>query len=100
MATNKSYEELQGEAKTILMKWQPLLEKCGHLETLEEKLILANTLEKLKQRAIGEKGKDYILDPEESLNVVNSTGMKRLVVEYDDNGELVVSRQRLDWVND
>ena len=51
MTTEKTYDELGKEANSILIKWQPLLEKCGHLETLDEKLILANTLEKLKQKA-------------------------------------------------
>jgi hypothetical protein len=50
------------------------------------------------QDANGEQ--DYVLKPDETLNVVNTTGTKRLVVEYDDNGELGVMRQRLDWVND
>ena len=102
MATNdKSYGELQEEVRKLLIKWQPLMDKCGHLENLDEKLIFANTLEKLSQKAQGViKGKDYVLDPDETLNVVNTTGTKRLVVEYDDNGELGTVRQRLDWVND
>lgn len=100
MATDKSYGELQEEVRKLLIKWQPLIDKCGHLEELDEKLLLANTLEKLSQKAQGVKGKDYVLDPDETLNVVNTTGTKRLVVEYDDNGELGTVRQRLDWVND
>ena len=93
MATEKSYGELQADVKKTLEKWAPLIEKCGHLETLDEKLIFANILEKMS-------GQDYVLKPDESLNVVNTTGTKRLVVDYDDNGELGVRRQRLDWVND
>ena len=100
MATDKSYGELQAEVKQTLEKWAPLIEKCGHLENLDEKLILANILEKMSKKSSGAKGQDYVLEPDESLNVVNTTGTKRLVVEYDDNGELGVMRQRLDWVND
>ena len=100
MATDKSYGELQAEVKQTLEKWAPLIEKCGHLEDLDEKLMLANILEKMSKKSSGAKGQDYVLDPDESLNVVNTTGTKRLVVEYDDNGELGVRRQRLDWVND
>ena len=100
MATEKSYGELQAEVKQTLEKWAPLIEKCGHLENLDEKLILANILEKMSKKSSGAKGKDYVLDPDETLNVVNTTGTKRLVVEYDDNGELGTVRQRLDWVND
>lgn len=100
MATDKSYGELQEEVRKLLIKWQPLMDKCGHLENLDEKLLLVNTLEKLSQKAQGVKGKDYVLEPNETLNIVNTTGTKRLVVEYDDNGELGTVRQRLDWVND
>lgn len=100
MATEKSYGELQADVKKTLEKWSPLIEKCGHLENLDEKLIFANILEKMSQKSQDAKGKDYILEPDETLNVVNTTGTKRLVVEYDDNGELGVMRQRLDWVND
>lgn len=96
----KSYADLQEEARKIIVKWQPLLEKCGHLESLEEKLVFCNTLEKLSQKSREALGSDYILDPDQTLNVVNQTGTKRLVVQYDDNGELVVQRQRKDWVND
>ena len=101
MATEKSYGELQADVKKTLEKWAPLIEKCGHLETLDEKLIFANILEKMSQKSQDANGgQDYVLKPDESLNVVNTTGTKRLVVDYDDNGELGVRRQRLDWVND
>ena len=53
MATDKSYSELREDIKKILEKWQPILERCGHLEELEEKLFLANTLEALKNEAHG-----------------------------------------------
>ena len=101
MATEKSYGELQADVKKTLEKWAPLIEKCGHLETLDEKLIFANILEKMSQKSQDANGgQDYVLKPDETLNVVNTTGTKRLVVEYDDNGELGVCRQRKDWVND
>jgi hypothetical protein len=100
MATDKSYAELKDDTKRILEKWQPILERCGHLEELEEKLFLANTLEALKNKAAGATNGDYVLSRDQDLNVVNYNGTKRLVVGYDDNGELGVCRQRLDWVND
>jgi len=99
MADDKSYFELKEDASKLIKKWQPILDKCGHLENLDEKLLLVNTLENLRNKAMGGSG-DYILAPDQELNVVNQTGTKRLVVSYDDNGELGVCHQRLDWVND
>jgi hypothetical protein len=100
MATDKSYAELKDDTAKILSKWAPIFEKCGHLEDLDQKLFLANTLEALRSKAAGATNGDYVLSRDQELNVVNYDGTKRLVVSYDDNGELGVSRQRLDWVND
>lgn len=100
MATDKSYAELKDDTAKILSKWAPIFEKCGHLEDLDQKLFLANTLEALRNKAVGATNGDYVLSRDQELNVVNYNGTKRLVVGYDDNGELGVSRQRLDWVND
>lgn len=100
MATDKSYAELKDDAAKILSKWTPIFEKCGHLEDLDEKLFLANTLEALRNKVSGANTGDYVLSRDQELNVVNYDGTKRLVVSYDDNGELGVCRQRKDWVND
>ena len=99
MADDKSYSELKDDDAKLLKKWQLILDKCGHLEDLDEKLLLVNTLENLRNKAMSGSG-DYVLAPDQELKVVNQTGTKRLVVSYDDNGELGVLRQRKDWVND
>ena len=74
MATDKSYAELKDDTKRILEKWQPILDRCGHLEELEEKLFLANTLEKLTSKAQGVQGTDYVLPDGGTLNVVDQYG--------------------------
>jgi hypothetical protein len=99
MATDKSYAELKDDTKRILEKWQPILERCGHLEELEEKLFLANTLEKLTSKAQDVQGIDYVLPDGGTLNVIDQTGTHRLVIEYDDNLVLCANRQHKDWVN-
>ena len=99
MAIEKSYAELQGEMKKTLKKWQPILERCGHLEELEEKLFLANTLESLKNKAQGVQGIDYVLPNDGTLNVIDQTGTNRLVIEYDDDGVLCANRQHKAWVD-
>lgn len=99
MATAKTYENLQDDVKKTLMKWQPLIEKCGHLETLDEKLLLANTLEKLASKAQGVQGPDYVLSHGETLNVVDQSGTNRFVLEYDDNCVLCANHQHKDWVD-
>ena len=99
MTSDKSYAELQGEMKKTFEKWQPILERCGHLEELEEKLFLANTLEALKNKAQGVQGIDYVLPDGGTLNVIDQTGTHRLVIEYDDNLVLCANRQHKDWVN-
>ena len=100
MATAKTYEDLQDEVKKTLMKWQPLIERCGHLETLEEKLVFCNTLEKLSQKSREALGSDYILDPDQTLNVVNQTGTKRMVVSILPDGDFHFIRQHKDWIDD
>ena len=44
METDKSYSELKEDASKLIKKWQPILDKCGHLEDLDQKLLLVNTL--------------------------------------------------------
>ena len=96
MATTKSYEDLQDETKKILKKWQPLIEKLGHLENLDEKLLLASTLEKLRN----ETGSgSYTLHQNEIVNIVDPTETNRLVVSYDGKGNFHVTPQHKDWVN-
>ena len=99
MAT-KTYEDLQDDVKKTLTKWQPLIEKCGHLETLDEKLLLANTLEKLRETAYGSGDGSRVLHKNETLNVVNPSETNRLVISYDEKDDFKVVRQRKDWVND
>lgn len=99
MATDKSYAELQDEMKKTLEKWQPILERCGHLEELEEKLFLANTLEALMNKAQSVQGTDYILPVGGTLNVIDQSGTNRFVLEYDDEEVLCVKHQHKDWVN-
>ena len=94
MATNKD------EANNILAKWQPLLEKCGHLETLEEKLIFANTLETLRNKATGAAAGDHVLPTGETLNVVNQTGTKRLVISLPKDGDFNIVHQHKDGIDD
>ena len=99
MATDKSYAELKDDTKKILEKWQPILDRCGHLEELEEKLFLANTLEKLTSKAQGVQGTDYVLPDGGTLNVVDQAGTNRFVLDYDDNGVLCANHQHKDWVD-
>ena len=101
MATTKTYEDLQDEVKKTLMKWQPLIEKCGHLETLDEKLLLANTLEKLRETAYGsgDGSRSHVLHVNETMNVVDPTETNRLVISYDGKGNFNVIPQHKDWVN-
>ena len=101
MATTKTYEDLQDDVKKILMKWQPLIEKCGHLETLDEKLLLANTLEKLRETAYGsgDGSRSHVLHENETMNVVDPTETNRLVISYDGKGNFNVIPQHKDWVN-
>ena len=100
MAT-KSYEDLQDDVKKTLMKWQPLIEKCGHLETLDEKLLFANTLEKLRETAYGsgDGSHSHVLHANETMNVVDPTETNRLVISYDGKGNFNVIPQHKDWVN-
>lgn len=100
MATDKSYAELKDDTAKILSKWAPLLERCGHLETLEEKLVFCNTLEKLSQKSREALGSDYILAPNQTLNVVNQTGTKRMVVSILPDGDFHFVRQHKDWIDD
>ena len=101
MASTKTYEDLQDEVKKTLLKWQPLIEKCGHLETLDEKLLLANTLEKLRETAYGsgDGSRSHVLHANETMNVVDPTETNRLVISYDGNGNFTVIPQHKDWVN-
>ena len=101
MATTKTYEDLQDDVKKILIKWQPLIEKCGHLETLEEKLLLANTLEKLRETAYGsgDGSNSRVLHANETMNVVDPSETNRLVISYDGKGNFNVIPQHKDWVN-
>ena len=99
MATEKNYSELKGEATNIIEKWKILLEKCGHLETLEEKLLFANTLETLRNKAAGASGGDYILPDGETVNIVDPTETHRLVISHDGKGNFTVIPQHKDWVN-
>ena len=98
MAT-KTYEDLQDDVKKTLMKWQPLIEKCGHLETLDEKLLLANTLEKLRETAYGSGDGSRVIHANETINVVDPTETNRLVISYDGKGNFTVIPQHKDWVN-
>ena len=100
MAT-KSYEDLQDDIKKTLMKWQPIIEKCGHLETLDEKLLLANTLEKLRETAYGsgDGSRSQVLHANETMNIVDPTETNRLVISYDGKGNFNVIPQHKDWVN-
>lgn len=103
MATDKSYSELKDEAKKILTKWAPIFDKCGHLEELDEKLFLANTLENLRAKAMSANGgstESYTLQPNEVLNIVNTTGTNRLVLSYDEKGYFNIVHQHKDWIND
>lgn len=99
MATDKSYAELKDDTKRILEKWQPILERCGHLEELDEKLFLANTLEKLTSKAQDVQGIDYVLPVGGTLNVVDQSGANRFVLEYDDDEVLCANHQHKDWVD-
>ena len=101
MSTAKTYDDLQDDVKKTLMKWQPLIEKCGHLETLDEKLLLANTLEKLRETAYGsgDGSRSHVLHANETMNVVDSTETNRLVISYDGKGNFNVIPQHKDWVN-
>ena len=101
MATAKTYEDLQDDVKKTLIKWQPLIEKCGHLETLDEKLLLANTLEKLRETAYGsgDGSHSHVLHVNETMNVVDPTETNRLVISYDGKGNFTVIPQHKDWVN-
>ena len=97
---NEVTKELSDDEQKLVEKWQPLFDKCGNLSTDEQKFLLASTLEALRNKASGAKGGDVVLEDNGTLNVLNVAGTKRLVVEYDDDGELCVQRQRKDWVND
>lgn len=99
METDKSYSELKEDASKLIKKWQPLLDKCGHLEDLDEKLLLVNTLENLRNKAMCGSG-DYILPDGETLNVVNQTGTKRMVVTLLPDGDFHFIRQHKDWIDD
>lgn len=98
MATDKNYSELKDDAKKILTKWAPILDKCGHLEELDEKLLLANTLENLRNKATNGSG-DYILPDGETVNIVNQTGTKRLVVKILPDGDFHALPQHKDWID-
>lgn len=97
---NEVTKELSEDEKKLVKKWQILIDKCGDLSSNEQKLLLASTLEALRNKATAAGGNNVVLADTDTLNVVNMDGTKRLVVEYDDNGELGVTRQRKDWVND
>ena len=96
MATAKTYDDLQDDVKKVLIKWQPFIEKLGNLENLDEKLLLASTLEKLRH----ETGSgSYTLHQNEIVNIVDPTETNRLVVSYDGKGNFNVIPQHKDWVN-
>lgn len=96
MATTKSYEDLKDDVKKVLIKWQPFIEKLGNLENLDEKLLLASTLEKLRH----ETGSgSYTLHHNETVNIVDPTETNRLVISYDPGGNFNVIPQHKDWVN-
>ena len=97
MATAKTYEDLQDDVKKILMKWQPFIEKLGHLENLDEKLLLASTLDKLRNE--NSASGSYTLHQNETVNIVDPAETNRLVVSYDGKGNFNVIPQHKDWVN-
>ena len=99
MATAKTYEDLPENEKKTIIKWRPLIEKLGHLETIDEQLLLANTLEKLRETAYGSGDGSHVLHANETMNVVDPTETNRLVISYDGKGNFNVIPQHKDWVN-
>ena len=95
--TTTTYEDLQDETKKILKKWQPFIEKLGNLVNLDEKLLLATTLEKLRNE--NSSSGSYTLHQNETVNIVDPTETNRLVVTYDGKGNFGIIPQHKDWVN-
>ena len=68
---------------------------------VDENLLLANTLEKLRETAYGsgDGSHSHVLHANETMNIVDPTETNRLVISYDGKGNFNVIPQHKDWVN-